>query len=52
MECVMVRIYEEIYSRIRPIVELNRMEYPNLQTFVNKAVWALIKKEEAKIKGG
>lgn len=43
---VMVDINEELYSEIKPIVEANKIEYPTLQNFVNKAVKALVLKEK------
>ena len=42
---VMVRIDEKLYEEIKPIVEKDRVEYPTLQNFVNKAVKHFIKKK-------
>jgi len=42
---VMVDVDNDLYEKIKPIVEGNRVEYPTLQNFVNKAVKGLIKKE-------
>lgn len=42
---VMVDIDEELYQKIKPVVEKDRIKYPNLKNFVNKAVRNFIKKE-------
>jgi len=42
---VMVDVDNELYESIKGVVEKNRVEYPTLQNFVNKAVRDKIKKE-------
>ena len=42
---VMVDVDEELYSEIKKVVEKDRVEYPTLQNFVNKAIRNLIQKE-------
>lgn len=42
---VMVDVDDGLYKKIKPIVVKNKLEYPTLQNFVNKAVAGLIKKE-------
>lgn len=41
---VMVDINEEIYISAKKVVEKNKIDYPTIQNFVNKAVRLLVKK--------
>jgi len=42
---VMVDVDEELYASIKKVIGNDRVEYPTLQNFVNKAIRDKIKKE-------
>lgn len=42
---VMVDVDDELYASAKTIIEKDRVEYPTLQNFVNKAVRSLVQKE-------
>ena len=42
---VMVDVDEELYASIKKVIEKDRVEYPTLQNFVNKAIRDKVNKE-------
>ncbi|GAG57578.1 unnamed protein product [marine sediment metagenome] len=45
---VMVDVDEELYASVKKVIEKDRVEYPTLQNFVNKAIRDKVKKLEGK----
>lgn len=42
---VIVDIDEELYEKVKPIVEGKKIEYPTLKNFINKAVKEKVDRE-------